>query len=97
MFERHGSVIRAWAETANAGHADRGLGGDVLAGFTATLAARLGAADPPDPDPEAAAIVIVAMIERTHLARLAGRGDLDHDRVVRAHSRLVHGALFPGP
>lgn len=96
VFARHGAVIRAWAESETAATDDRSRADDVLAGFTAALASRIAAADPPDPDPEAAAVAIVAMIERTHLSLLAGRADLDRPRVVRTLARLVHGALFPG-
>ena len=96
VFSRHGAVIRAWAESETAANDDRGLGADVLARFTAIVAARITAAEPPDLDPEAAAIAIVAMIERTHLSVLAGRADLDRELVVRTLARLVHGALFPG-
>ena len=95
VFARHGAVIRAWAESETAANDDRDPSDDVLAVFTATLAARIAEIDPPDPDPEAAAVAIVAMIERTHLSLLAGRADLDRHRVVSALARLVHSALFP--
>jgi len=96
VFARHGAVIRAWAESETAATDDRSRADDVLKRFTEALASRIASAEPPDPDPEAAAVAIVAMIERTHLSLLAGRADLDRQRVVRTLARLVHGALFPG-
>ena len=96
VFTRHGAVIRARAESESAANDGRGLGGDVLGALTTGLAARLATIDPPDPDPDAAALAIVAMIERTHHSLLSGGVTLERERAVRTLARLVHGALFPG-
>jgi AcrR family transcriptional regulator len=94
LYERYGSVIRAWTE-AEIGSDDFGrLGTDVLAGFARALTDRIRASGAPGLQPEIAALALVAMLERFNYYVLSEQVAVERRRMVDTLARVTHAALF---
>src|SRR5262245_40433123 len=75
LHERFGSVIRAWTE-AEIDTSDFGrLGTDLLGGFTTAPGNRIARSPAVVPDPQLAALAIVAMVERCNYYAMTGQID----------------------
>src|SRR5437660_4284656 len=73
LHRRYGPVIRAWTE-AEVDTSEFGrVGSGVLADLTATLGRRIAASGAPVRDPQLAALVLVAMIERCSYYAISGQ------------------------
>jgi AcrR family transcriptional regulator len=94
LYERYGSVIRAWTEAEIGSHEFGRLGNDVLARFTRVLTVRIADAAPPDLDPVIAALALVAMFERLNYYALAGQVRADRGDIVDTLALVTQRALF---
>jgi AcrR family transcriptional regulator len=97
IYEHYGAVIRAWTEAETDGTEFGRIGTDVLASFTRTLIDRVreskGATGV---DPQLAALVMVAMIERSNYYMLSRRLDIDRDEMLDTAATMLHVGLFAG-
>jgi AcrR family transcriptional regulator len=94
LYERYGSVIRAWTEAEIGSHEFGRLGNDVLAKFTRVLTLRISAIAPPDLDPLLASVALVAMLERLNYYALSKQVTIGRAEMVDTLTRVTHGALF---
>jgi len=72
---RVGPIIRAWTEAEIDTSEFGRLGTDLLGGLTAALGARIAASNSVVPDPQLAALAIVAMVERCNYYAMTGQVD----------------------
>lgn len=94
LYDRYGSVIRAWTE-AEIGRSEFGrLATDVLSQFTRACNRRIGEVAPPGLDPAIASLALVAMLERLNYYALSQQVRIDHDAMVETLARVMHNALF---
>jgi AcrR family transcriptional regulator len=102
LYERHGATIRAWTE-AEMGSQELGrLGNDMLLGITDDVAQRIAAAVPTDEgaaalDPEIAALVVVAMLERLNYYVLTRQVRVSRPEMVTTLATVMHAGLFGAP
>jgi AcrR family transcriptional regulator len=94
LYERYGSVIRAWTEAEIGTHEFGRLGNDVLARFTRVLTLRIAGAAPPDLDPVIAALALVAMFERLNYYALVGQMRAERGDIVDTLALVTQRALF---
>jgi len=97
VYERSGPIIGAWT-AAETEKSDLGrIGTDLLGGFAVSLGRRI-AAGAPELDAAAAAIALVAMIERYHyyaISGMLGAGQkVDRGAVLDTLAAVTHASLF---
>jgi AcrR family transcriptional regulator len=97
LYAHYHPVIRAWTEL-NSSNADMArTGALVLRGFIDQLVMRVREADPPTvPDPETAAMAMVAMVERATYYGIVGLVRVDRDELVDTLASILHAGLFGG-
>jgi AcrR family transcriptional regulator len=96
LYRKHAAVIRAWVEAEIDTHDFGRLGAEVLGGFASVLTQRIAASGASVEDPGQAAIVIVAMIERSNYYASVGQIWAEGDELVDALTATVHASLFGG-
>lgn len=94
VYERYGSVIRAWTETEIGGSEFGRLGTDVWAEFSRALVEQIRRASTGDLDPQIAALAIVAMIERFNYYVLARQVEVTHDEMLDTLAAVTQSGLF---
>lgn len=94
VYEHHGAVVRAWteAEISNTELGDMGEG--VLGNFTTVLADRLPPARDGRPDPQIAALAIVAMLERLNYYVMTGSVAIGRDSMIATLTDVTHAVLM---
>jgi AcrR family transcriptional regulator len=75
LHRQFGPVIRAWTEAEIDSSAFGRLGSDLLGGFTAALGDRIARSSANVPEPQLAALAIVAMMERCNYYAMTGQVD----------------------
>jgi AcrR family transcriptional regulator len=75
LHRQFGPVIRAWTEAEIDSSAFGRLGSDLLGGFTAALGDRIARSSANVPEPQLAALAIVAMVERCNYYAMTGQLD----------------------
>ncbi len=97
LYARYLPIIQAWNE-ANASDADLARqGARVLRRFIDRLVERVEENDPvPVPDPSAAALAMVAMVERSITYALVGLVRVDRDQILDTLAGILHVGLFGG-
>src|SRR5262245_15249015 len=75
LHRRFGPVIRAWTEAEMDSSEFGRLGTDLLGGFTAALGDRIARSPAVVPEPQLAALAIVAMVERCNYYAMTGQID----------------------
>jgi AcrR family transcriptional regulator len=97
LYARYFPIIQAWNE-ANASDAELArLGAHVLRDFVDALVARAEENDGlPVEDPAAAAMAMVAMVERSLTFALAGLTRLERDVLLDTLAGILHVGLFGG-
>jgi AcrR family transcriptional regulator len=94
VHRRYAPVIRAWTE-AEVGDSDVGrLGTEVLGGLVAALGARIAESGMAAPPPGAAALAVVAMIERLNYYAAVGQVGADREQLLDTLTALVQASLF---
>ena len=96
MHAHYGPIIRAWTEAEGDRSEFGRLGTDVLARFAAAIAERIRDVPSVRAAPEAAALALVAMMERFHFYVLAGQVDADRSTAADTLTEIAYAALF-GP
>lgn len=96
LYERYGSVIRAWTE-AEIGASEFGrMGSDVVAEFARRLGQRVRTGATGDIDPQIAAMAVVAMIERFNYYLLARQVDVSREAMLDTLAAVTHAGVFGG-
>lgn len=93
LYEREGAILQTWTEAEIAETELGQVGGDLASQFALELATRLRVAAP-DLDPRAAALALVAMIERANYYRQARQVRLSRDVLVQTLAAVTHAGLF---
>lgn len=94
-YRRSLPVLRAWTEAEISGDRVGGIGADATARIVAALADRFRAAGRAV-DAEAAALALVAMIERSHYYLLTQQLSASDDELTDTLARVTHAAIFGG-
>jgi len=93
LHRQFGPVIRAWTEAEiDTGESGR-LGTDLLGGFTAALGNRIALSAAVVPDPQLAALAIVAMVERSNYYAMTGQID-GADSLTDTLAEVTFASLF---
>lgn len=95
LYERYGPVIRVWTEAETAATDVGRLGTRMLTEFTATLRDRIAQVDTRT-DPDAAALAVLAMLERTHYYVISRRVPVARTAMLDTLARIVHVGVFGG-
>ena len=96
-YERHGAVIRAWAENQIDDEALVELGLDTFGGLAAAIVDRLGEADvTPVPDTALAATIFLATLERLVYFVTSRPLGLPADELLDELAGMLHRGLFGG-
>jgi AcrR family transcriptional regulator len=96
LHAHYGPVIRAWTEAEIDTSAMGGIGADVLAGFAAAITERVRTIPSVAASPEAAALALVAMIERFNYYVLSRQVAADRAAAIDTVAEVAYAALF-GP
>ncbi len=96
LHARYGPVIRAWTEAEIDTSEFGRMGADVLAGFAAAITDRIRDIPAARRSPEAAALALVAMIERFNYYVLSRQVAADRDTAIDTLAEVMYAALF-GP
>jgi AcrR family transcriptional regulator len=98
LYERSGTVIRAWTEGEIVATDVGRLGTDVWSAFTRALADRIRATGADGIDPTIGAVAFVAMIERANYylatGRATGRLDVGAGELAATLARIAQCAVF---
>jgi AcrR family transcriptional regulator len=98
LYAHYDPVIRAWTELNMSNPEMARSGAFVLRRFIDQLVRRVREADVPAVgDPEAAAMAMVAMVERATYYALVGLVRIERDRLVDNLASILHAGLFGGP
>ncbi len=93
LHRQFGPVIRAWTEAEiDTGESGR-LGTDLLGGFTAALGNRIALSAAVVPEPQLAALAIVAMVERSNYYAMTGQID-GADGLTDTLAEVTFASLF---
>ena len=97
IYEHYHPVIRAWTE-ANAQNPEMArTGGRVLRRFVRQLEQRVGAVDPaPGVDPAAAALAMVAMLERVSFYAVVRMVPVEREQLLDTLAGILHVGVFGG-
>jgi hypothetical protein len=95
LYERYGPVIRVWTEAETAATDVGRLGTRMLTEFTATLRDRIAQVDTRT-DPDAAALAVLAMLERTHYYVISRRVPVPRTAMLDTLARIIHVGVFGG-
>jgi AcrR family transcriptional regulator len=94
IHQRYGAVIKAWTE-AEIDNSEFGrMGSDVLGDFVVKLGERIAASPAVVPDPQLAALALIAMIERSNYYALAGQMGNGTSDVTDTLAEVAFAALF---
>jgi AcrR family transcriptional regulator len=93
QYRAYGPVVRAWTEAEIAGDAVDRIGASASAQFVRAVAERFRVAATPGVDPQAAALAIVAMIERAHYYVLTDQVGVDQATMTMTLARVTHAAI----
>jgi AcrR family transcriptional regulator len=97
LYTRYAPIIRAWTEAQSDAAEMGSVGTEVLFRFAHQLAERVREADPsPAVDPEAAALAMVAMIERFSYYVVSGTVKVDRDQMLDTLTVMLHVGCFAG-
>jgi AcrR family transcriptional regulator len=96
IHSHYGPVIRAWTEAEIDTSEFGRIGADVLAGFAGAITDRIRDIPAVRDNPEAAALALVAMIERFNYYVLARQVSADDDTTIDTLAEIAYAALF-GP
>jgi AcrR family transcriptional regulator len=97
LYQHYGPVIRAWTEAETDGTEFGRIGTDVLNSFTRTLVSRIGESKGAlGLDPQAAALAMVAMIERFNYYLLSRQLKIDRDEMLDTSASIIHVGFFGG-
>jgi AcrR family transcriptional regulator len=92
-YRMFGPVLRAWTEAEIAGDAVSGIGAAASAQFVEAFTKRFRSTPGAGMDPSAAALAVVAMIERTHYYLLTDQIDIDSAAMTATLARVTHAAV----
>lgn len=93
LYRGAAPVLRAWTAAEMAGDEVGRLGNEALATFMQAIEARFRTANTPGVDPRAAAMAVVAMIERAHYYLLVEQVPMDADELTATLARVTHHAV----
>jgi AcrR family transcriptional regulator len=93
LHRRFGPVIRAWTEAEIDSSEFGRLGTDLLGGFTAALGDRIVRSPANVPEPQLAALAIVAMVERCNYYAMTGQLD-GADGLTDTLAEVTFASLF---
>jgi AcrR family transcriptional regulator len=93
LHREFGAVIRAWTEAEIDTSQFGRLGTDLLGGFTAALGDRIARSPANVPEPQLAALAIVAMVERCNYYAMTGQLD-GADGLTDTLAEVTFASLF---
>ena len=93
LHRRFGPVIRAWTEAEIDTSEFGRLGTDLLGGLTTALGDRIAASPAVVPEPQLAALAIVAMVERCNYYAMTGQVD-GRDGLTDTLAEITFASLF---
>jgi AcrR family transcriptional regulator len=93
LHARYGPVIKAWTEAEIDASEFGRLGDDLLGSFVTALAGRIAASPAVVPDPQLAALAIVAMVERCNYYAMTGQVPAN-DGLTETLAEIAFASLF---
>jgi AcrR family transcriptional regulator len=97
LYARFAPIIRGWSEAQTDAGEIGSFGTEVLSRFGHQLAERIRQADPsPAIEPEAAALAMVAMIERFSFYVVSGTVNVDRQQMLDTLATVLHVGVFAG-
>jgi len=96
LYRRSGAVIRTWTEAEMSDSEFGRIGGGLVTEFSARIAARIRPAAP-DVDPQLAAMVLVALVERTCYYHVTGSLRTDADTMLDTLATTVQLGVCGAP
>ena len=94
LHERYGPVIRRGPKPRSTAASFGRLGTDVLGGFATTLGERIAGSPAVVPDPQLAALALVAMIERCNYYAITGQIDGGRTTLADTLTEIAFASLF---
>lgn len=94
LYERYAPVVRAWTEAEIAQDGVGRIGEELLAEFSAALAARVAETQDADVYAPVAGTALLAMIERLNYYVITDQLSLPRDAMLDALARVTHAAMF---